>query len=290
MLSRAAGVLLIGVSIVVTVPAGAGQYAKISDDMELYYEEAGRGRPIVFIPGWTGTTRFFDRQLPHFAKGYRAITYDPRGQGRSTRTIEHNDYIQHGVDLKRFIDALGLDDLAIVGWSNGCTTGYAYFRRFSTEHVRAFVCIDETPQQLGDGTPGEWVEGDARTLVNDFLIPLTADRRAFIGEFVKWMVKRDLARDELRWITDEMLKTPTSTALQLLVSGMIQDFRPEAKMLDGKIPVLNVVRREWADTARAWIETNVPQSDIYVFAGHMHFWADAATFNAALEDFLKKTR
>lgn len=36
--------------------AFGGNYVRVSPDLEIYYEEAGSGRPIIFIPGWTGTT------------------------------------------------------------------------------------------------------------------------------------------------------------------------------------------------------------------------------------------
>ena len=66
----------------------------MSPDLELYYDEAGAGRPIIFIPGWAGTTEFYDLQMPYFAKSYRALTYDPRSQGRSSKTLENNHYLQ----------------------------------------------------------------------------------------------------------------------------------------------------------------------------------------------------
>ncbi len=56
----------------------SGTYLRISPDLELYFEEAGTGSPIIFIPGWAGTTEFYTHQLAHFAKHYRAITFDPR--------------------------------------------------------------------------------------------------------------------------------------------------------------------------------------------------------------------
>jgi hypothetical protein len=34
------------------------QYVRVSPDLELYYMEAGSGTPIIFIPGWIGTSSF----------------------------------------------------------------------------------------------------------------------------------------------------------------------------------------------------------------------------------------
>src|SRR5437762_2170169 len=75
--------------------AAAGQYAKISDDLDLYYEEAGQGAPMVLVPGWTASGVVFSSQLEHFSQSHRVVVYDPRSQGLSTRTLDHNDYTQH---------------------------------------------------------------------------------------------------------------------------------------------------------------------------------------------------
>ena len=102
-----------------------GQYIRVSPDLELYYEEAGAGTPIIFIPGWAGTTEFYVHQMSYFAKNYRALTYDPRSQGRSSKTLENNHYAQHGKDLKAFMDALDLQDVTLVALSAGCFDVYA---------------------------------------------------------------------------------------------------------------------------------------------------------------------
>ena len=97
--------------------ATAGEYARVSPDLELYYEEMGSGAPLIFNPGWTGRTEFFSQQLPHFADRYRVITYDPRSHGRSSKTLENNTYTQHGADLRAFMEALTLEDAILVAHS-----------------------------------------------------------------------------------------------------------------------------------------------------------------------------
>ena len=120
-----------------------GKYVRVSPDLELYYEEAGTGQPIIFIPGWAGTTEFYAHQMPHFTKRYHALTYDPRSQGRSSKTLENNHYLQHGKDLKAFVDALGLKDVILVSLSGGCYDVYAYFRAYGTDNVQASMGDEE---------------------------------------------------------------------------------------------------------------------------------------------------
>ncbi len=65
------------------------EYIKISDDLTIFYKEAGNkdGVPVIFTPGWTLTSETFVRQLSHYAESdkYRFIAYDPRGHGLSTK-------------------------------------------------------------------------------------------------------------------------------------------------------------------------------------------------------------
>lgn len=83
------------------------------NDTSLYYQEAGHGQAIIFIPGWTGTHVFFEKQLPYFSQSYQAITFDPRSQGLSPATLDHNTYEQHGRDLAVLIDRLQLKNVIL---------------------------------------------------------------------------------------------------------------------------------------------------------------------------------
>ena len=117
--------------------AAAGQYAKVSDDLDLFYEEAGTGTPMVLVPGWTASGVVFSHQIEHFSKSHHVIVYDPRSQGLSTQTLEHNDYTQHGRDLGALIDKLGLKHVILVAWSAGCFDGYSYVRLQGTDNLAA---------------------------------------------------------------------------------------------------------------------------------------------------------
>jgi 3-oxoadipate enol-lactonase len=50
---------------------------------ELYYEERGRGEPLVLVPGFGTGLWIWYRQVPAFAERFRTIVFDPRGVARS---------------------------------------------------------------------------------------------------------------------------------------------------------------------------------------------------------------
>ena len=54
-------------------------YAVASDDVKLYYEEAGEGTPILFIHEFADDLRTWEHQFNHFSRNYRCIAYNARG-------------------------------------------------------------------------------------------------------------------------------------------------------------------------------------------------------------------
>lgn len=56
---------------------------KTSDGVTLRYVEAGSGRPLVMVPGWSQTAAQFEHQLAGLSDRYRVIALDLRGHGES---------------------------------------------------------------------------------------------------------------------------------------------------------------------------------------------------------------
>ena len=273
--------------------ASAGEYVRVSPDLELYYEEAGSGTPVIFIPGWCGTTEFFTQyQIPHFSKNYRVISYDPRSQGRSSKTLENNNYTQHGKDLKAFIEALGLKDVILVGHSGGCHDIYAYLRAFGKENVQSCIFIDYMPKPIA-AEKGDWAEFSDAMEVGEFINATIYDFRDLLTAFIPTLFQGEMTEHELNWLKDQLLKTPTYVAALLGVDASFADYTDEAQMIDGKIPVLNVVsewREGWAESAQILLKKNVPNSEVFVLGKHMMFFEFPDEFNAAVDAFLTKIK
>ncbi|WP_230409354.1 alpha/beta fold hydrolase, partial [Zooshikella harenae] len=137
----------------------AAEEVKIDDNLTIFYEQAGSGdTTIIFIPGWMMSTEVFEHQLAHFkhSTNYRALAYDPRGQGKSSKPIEGHTYQQHARDLAKFIEKLDLNNVILAGWSYGVTEQLAYLNQFGSDKVKAMIMIDTGPDITG-ATRNEWV-------------------------------------------------------------------------------------------------------------------------------------
>lgn len=264
-----------------------GQYIRVSADLEIYYEEAGSGPPLIFIPGWAGTTEFYKDQMAYFRRKYRVITFDPRSQGRTSKTLENNHYVQHGKDLEAFLNTLDLTDVVLVALSWGCLDVYAYIRLFGTDKLEACVFIDETPCAIAK-QQDDWSDFVDHIAAVEFINAIVYDYRGLLEALITPMMKRAITRQELDWAVDQLLKTPNYAAALLAVDGSFADYTEEAKEIDGRIPVLNILSEDQAAPAKAWLAKNAPHSETFVLGKHLMLLEFPDQFNVALAEFLEK--
>lgn len=87
---------------------------------QLYYEERGRGRPLLMIPGGGGDAGFYAPVASILADEFKVITYDRRGNSRSTRNQPQNfDMSQQARDALAVLQATGEQSALIFGNSGG---------------------------------------------------------------------------------------------------------------------------------------------------------------------------
>ena len=124
------------------------------NDTKLYYEVAGAGDAVVFIPGFTLDTRMWDDQFEDFAQHYQVIRYDMRGFGKSAVPTE-KEY-SHVDDLKALLDHLEVKQASLVGISKGGAVAID-FTLTHPRYVKALILLDTV---LGGF---DWsAEGEAR--------------------------------------------------------------------------------------------------------------------------------
>ncbi|WHX30159.1 alpha/beta hydrolase [Brevibacillus agri] len=266
-----------------------GKYVMVEPGVEIFVQDTGQGKPIVFIPGWTFTTEVFHKQVEHFQETNRVVVLDPRSHGRSSVTMHGNDYATHGADLAKVIEALELKDVTLVGWSFGCLTMWEYVRQHGTRDLKSLVFIDLSPKPLSTNHEQDWVEGplDEIAAAYNYYLRDSEKQREFIEAYATGvMVQRELQAEELLWIIEQSMKTPPYIAANLFASGMFSDYRAEAKLASESVPTLTVVAEHWAETAKRFLEQHAPKSAVEVLGGHMMFWEHADKFNSLLAQFI----
>ena len=95
-----------------------------ANGISLYVEEHGDGDPVLLLHGWPDSARLWRHQVPVLAaSGYRVITPDLRGFGRSEQPAEVRSYGLRNVvgDIRALLDQVGVETAHVVGhdWGSG---------------------------------------------------------------------------------------------------------------------------------------------------------------------------
>lgn len=155
-------------------------------DTNLHVDDTGgSGRPVVLIHGWPLSGEAFKDQVPALqAAGYRVVTYDRRGFGRSDKPMTGYTYDTLAEDLHAVVEQLDLQDATLVGFSMGGGEVARYFSKYGADRVRSAVFASAVPPYLmhGEDNPdGPLTKEQAEGMTAD----LTKDQEAFYDGFTK---------------------------------------------------------------------------------------------------------
>jgi non-heme chloroperoxidase len=265
-----------------------------STDIEIHYEDHGSGSPVVLIHGYPLDGNSWEKQERELlAAGYRVISYDRRGFGRSSQPSVGYDYDTFAADLNTLLEHLDVKDIGLVGFSMGTGEVTRYLGTYGSGRVRKAALLGAIPPFLlqtddnPEGVPGEVFEGIQSAIV--------ADRYAYFDDFFANFYNTDVLAPER--IGDAALRASFQTAAgaspfatYACVASWLTDFREDVKKFD--VPVLVVHGTEdrilpFANTAERLPALVADLKLIPVEGGpHNIAWTHPDEVNAALLEFL----
>jgi non-heme chloroperoxidase len=279
-----------------------------SADIEIYYEDHGAGQPVVLIHGYPLSGRAWDRQVPALLEaGYRVITYDRRGFGKSSQPAAGYDYDTFAADLHALLDHLDLRDAVLAGHSMGTGEVTRYLASYgSGEHhalqlghhqprVAKGVLISPIPPYLlqtednPDGVPQSLFDGFAAAAAAD----TPAWMKGFLDNFYNAGTLRGTLVSDQAWQASwNLAVTASALAAVACVGTWTTDFRADLPQID--VPIL-VIQGD-ADQVLPLDKTGkklpglIRDVELTVIEGGPHAipWTHADQVNAALLDFLRR--
>src|ERR1700726_4007692 len=211
-----------------------------SGNIELYYEDHGSGKPVVLIRGYPLSGASWEKQTAVLlAAGYRVITYDRRGFGKSSQPTTGYNYDTFAEDLHKVVTHLGLHDFALVGFSMGGGEVARYLGKYGSKGVSQAVFIGSVPPFLlktpdnPEGVDGAVFEGIQKAVV--------ADRYAFFTEFFKNFYNADVllgkrVSEQAVQASWNLAAGASATASLACVPTWHEDFRKDLSKID--VPAL----------------------------------------------------
>lgn len=262
--------------------------------VELYYEDHGEGQPIVLIHGYPLNGASWERQIPVLLKaGYRVITYDRRGFGKSSQPSAGYDYDTFTADLKVLMDKLDLHDTVLTGFSMGSGEVTRYLGSYGSDRVAKAALFGPLPPFLlrTDDNP----DGVDQSVFDGLQAAVVADRPAFLKAFLDDFNNVDKLGgsriSEQAWQAQwNAAVTASPIATDACVPSWLTDFRRDLSRND--VPTLVVQGTEdrilpIASTGRRLPALLKDCRYVEIEGGpHNIGWTHAEELNAAFTNFL----
>jgi non-heme chloroperoxidase len=266
-----------------------------TSNIDLYYEDHGAGQPVVLIHGYPLSGRGWDKELPALlGSGYRVITYDRRGFGKSSQPAVGYDYDTFAADLYALMEHLDLRDAVLVGHSMGTGEVTRFLGRYGSTRVAKAVLVSPIPPfllQTGDNP-----DGLPQSLFDGFMQSARADVPAWMKGFLDNFYNMDTLRGTL--VSDQAYQaswnlavTASAIAAVACIPTWETDFREDLPRMD--VPVLVVQGDQ--DKVLPFDKTGkrlpplIKDCKLVVIEGGPHGipWTHADAVNKALLDFIR---
>ncbi len=241
----------------------------------------GEGPAVLFLHGWALDQRMWHKQYALAKHGLRVVTMDRRGFGASTAPPDINQELD---DITRVLDALFLDQVALVGMSQGGRIALRY----------AMESADRLTHLALQGAP---IDGFPTAPGGSEAVPIDAFR-AFVGDgnkqaFLKEWLRHDLIRYDRALETEAIDELAQSYAGRDLLEGVPDHYSDNvfSKLGALTLPSLYIAGEHdtvWLKAVAVAFENLVPNGhSVFVpNAGHLCNISRPAFYNDILLDFL----
>lgn len=207
--------------------------------IQLFYQDLGKGKPVVFIHGWPSSHALWEYQLQELPKNFRCIAYDRRGFGNSDKPWTGYDYDTLAEDLHAIIETLNLTDVTLVGFSMGGGEVVRYLSKYGSDKVSKIVLIAAvTPFLL---QTAENKEGTPQKVFDEMIEGIQKDRPNYLAGFGKQFfgvsaLHKPVSDELLQWAHYLTLPATQRATTECIHAFSATDFREDCKAVN--VPTL----------------------------------------------------
>jgi non-heme chloroperoxidase len=265
-----------------------------SGDTELYYEDHGSGKPIVLIHGYPLSGASWEKQIPVLLQaGFRVITYDRRGFGKSSQPTTGYNYDVFAEDLHKLIAHLKLHDFTLAGFSMGGGEVARYFGKYGSKGVSKAIIISGVPPYLLKTADNP--EGVDASVFQGMEKAIVADRYAFFTDFFKNFYNTDLLLGKR--VSEQAVQASWNVAASASAAASLacvptwhEDFREDLERIDVPTLVIHGDADRILPIAAAGLRTakliKGARQLVVKDGPHCIIWTHAEEVNAELLSFL----
>ncbi|QCW99460.1 alpha/beta hydrolase [Aggregatimonas sangjinii] len=123
-------------------------HTKRIGSLDQSYLECGTGDVLLLIHGFPQHSHMWRKMMPELSKNFRVIAPDLRGMGGTTITDGGYEKENLARDMEKFLNALEIDKINLVGYDHGGGVAYSFASQFS-DRVKKACFIEYVPPGFG---------------------------------------------------------------------------------------------------------------------------------------------
>ncbi|HAR63297.1 MAG: hypothetical protein DKM50_00625 [Candidatus Margulisiibacteriota bacterium] len=261
-----------------------------SDGIKINFEVSGKGKPVIFIHGWTMDQSVYFYQQKEL-KEYQIITVDLRGHGASDKSEPIDlSFPRMGKDIAELISSLPITSPAIAGWSMGVSIILSSIDTLQPL-AGSFIFLSGTPKFIaGDNLSF----GMRATIANRLADNIKTDYQPALSNFYQLIYHSECVNKEEKKMLESLFNklpglTPQTVAQKTLEHLYEADYRDLLKKI--LVPTLIIsgtldkICSPAASEYMAKLISNCAFEPI-PDAGHMPFLTKSEQCNTIIKDFL----
>jgi len=273
---------------------------KTSDGVKLSYWEAGSGKLLVFVPGWSANGAEYLNVMSILARHYHVIVLDQRNQGLSDKVDYGNRIARYAMDLKELTNHLKIASADYCGWSMGASVLWSYIDLFGGSEIRKAVFVDEPVSIVAHA---HWSALERRdtgafmpspdALIEALQAPVQNDPDPQTSNFVARSKLRDspyFANSES--FAESVIQNDPAAMMQVMYDHASNDWRDVIRHKI-RMPVA-IFTGEYNTNlpSQRWVHSVIPGSKLYVYTkaeqgDHFLMFKNPFKFTQDLRDFLE---
>lgn len=272
-----------------------------NDGVRLSYWEAGSGKPLVIIPGWSASGAEFINVMYLLRNNYHVYVLDPRNQGLSERVERGMRISRYAMDVNELGEHLGLTSADYLGWSMGAAVLWNYIDLFGSKHIRKAVFVDEP---ISIYSHADWSEKERLEAGG-----MTTSAERMIAAFTAGVPTNNLIVDTRLFERYVAMDSPAYENSEKFVAAFIKN-----DMKYSSLVLFDHVMNDWRDVIRhkidvpvaiftgeysanvpsqRWMQSVIPNASLYVYrkeeqGDHFLMFKNPFKFTQDLGAFLER--
>lgn len=245
-------------------------------------------KTIVLIHGWPLSCQMYEYQIHHLiGQGYRVITFDLRGFGKSDIPAIDYTYDRMATDLHKIIEALKIEHFTLVGFSTGGAIACRYMGLFNGVGVQKLCLLAATAPRFTQTEDFQY--GVPKVFVNNLIIKTSLDRPQSNEDFCHMLFDTPHSSEIKIWFKNMCNMSSSIGTINTAYSLMNEDCRQDITNIAVPTGIFHGQRDRLVPYQLAEVLHNsIPGSTLYSFekSGHAVFYDELNKFNDAFFKFL----